>query len=265
MGTREGLMADTFLILADTLVDEFDPIEVLTRLTERCVTLLSATASGVMLADTDGVLRVIAESDQQAQIVELFQIQNEEGPCLDAFRQRRVVLHGDLAVSPWPRFGPAAVAAGLRSVHACPMRLRSQVLGTLNLFRAETGVLTPDDASVAQALAHAATITLLHHQAASRTQEVTAQLQGALLSRVAVEQAKGALAERANISVDEAFRRLRDYARDHNAKLTDVANAFMARALPDNVVSQLTRASGPGRKGSVPRPRASAGRPDRAL
>ncbi|HEX3541793.1 MAG TPA: GAF and ANTAR domain-containing protein [Acidimicrobiales bacterium] len=257
MGSREGLLADTFLILADTLVDDFDPIEVLTLLTERCGVLLGAAAAGVMLADTCGALQVMAESDERAHILERLQIQNDEGPCLDAFRQSRVVLHGDLAISPWPRFGPAAVTAGLRSIHACPMRLRSQIVGTLNLFRSEPGVLSAADASVAQALAHAATLTLLHHQAASRTQEVTAQLQGALISRVAVEQAKGALAERAKISVDEAFNRLRDYARDHNAKLTDVANAFMARALPESVISQLTRAPSQGRKLGIPGPRAT--------
>jgi hypothetical protein len=165
---------------------------------------------------------------------------DDEGPCLDAFRQGRVVVHSDLETSPWPRFGPLAIAAGLRAVHAFPLRLRAQILGTLNLFMADAGELSESDSTAAQALAHAATITLLQHQSANRSQEITAQLQGALNSRIAIEQAKGALAERANTTVDEAFTRLRDYARDHNAKLTDVATAFVSKKLSDEVVSVLT-------------------------
>jgi GAF domain-containing protein len=242
LAARESLLAETFLILADTLVDEFDPIEVLTLLAERCVELLGATATGIMLADARGSLQVVAESGEQVHVLELFQIQNMEGPCLDSFRQGRAVVHDDLQTGPWPAFGPIAIDAGLRAVHAFPMRLRAQVVGTLNLFMAETGLLSDADAAAAQALAHAATITLLQHQSAHRTQEITAQLQGALNSRVAVEQAKGALAERAGITVDDAFARLRLYARDHNSKLTDVATAFVARTLPDDVILQLTGA-----------------------
>ncbi len=242
LATREELLADTFLLLADTLVDDFDPIEVLSVLAERCVELLGATAAGIMIADSHGGLQVMAESGHQAHVLELFQIQNQEGPCLDSFRHGRPVVHADLATSPWPNFGPAAIDAGLRAVHAFPMRLRSQILGTVNLFMAETGLLTDADAGAAQALAHAATITLIHHQGAHHSAQVTAQLQTALNSRVAVEQAKGALAERAGIDVDEAFTRLRSYARDNNAKLTDVATALVSRSLPDTVVARLTRA-----------------------
>lgn len=242
LAAREVLLAETFLILADTLVDDFDPIEVLTLLAERCVDVLGATASGIMLVDARGALQVVAESSEQVRVLELFQIQHREGPCLDSFRRGKAVVHDDLQTGPWPAFGPIAIEAGLRAVHAFPMRLRAQIVGTLNLFMADAGLLSDIDAAAAQALAHAATITLLQHQSAHRTQEITAQLQGALNSRVAVEQAKGALAERAGISVDEAFSRLRMYARDHNAKLTDIATAFVARTLPDAVILQLTRA-----------------------
>jgi hypothetical protein len=239
MTTREELLADTFLLLADTLVEDFDPIEVLTVLAERCVALLGATAVGIMIADARGALQVIAESSEQAHILELFQIQNEEGPCLDSFRDGRAVVHADLATSPWPEFGPIAISAGLRAVHAFPMRLRANTVGTLNLFMAEPGVLSDVDAAAVQALAHAATVTLLQHKSAHRSQEVTAQLQGALTSRIVVEQAKGALAERAGITVDEAFSRMRSYARATDAKLTDVATAVVTRSVPDATLSDL--------------------------
>ncbi len=251
MTTREELLAETFLMMADTLVEDFDPIEVLTVLAERCVALLGATAAGILVVDTGGALQVVAESGEQARVLELFQVQNDEGPCLDCFRTGRAVISPDLATCPWLRFGPVAIDAGLRAVHAFPMRLRVQVVGTLNLFMAEPGLLSVVDTAAAQALAHAATITLLQHQGARRTQEVTAQLQGALNSRVAIEQAKGALAERAGISVDEAFTRLRVYARENNAKLTDVAAALVSRSLPASVVSRLTQSPAAAAAGEV--------------
>ena len=162
MASREELLADTFLQLADTLVEDFDVIELLTMLSGRCVELLDASATGILLADVHRTLHVVAASSEQANLLELFQIQNSEGPCLDAFRTGKAVIHGDLGVdSPWPAFGRRAIEEGLPSVHAFPMRVRDTVLGTLNLFMATAGPLTSADVSVAQALAHAATIALL--------------------------------------------------------------------------------------------------------
>ncbi len=232
MASREELLADTFLALADTLVEDFDVIELLTMLSGRCVELLDASATGILLADVHRTLHVVAASSEQANLLELFQIQNSEGPCLDAFRTGKAVSHGDLADSPWPAFGRRAIEEGLPSVHAFPMRVRNTVLGTLNLFMATAGPLTSADVSVAQALAHAATIALLQDRASTDANRLSAQLQGALNSRVTIEQAKGAIAERAGIDMDEAFARLRLYARERNAKLTDVAEALVTRALP---------------------------------
>jgi transcriptional regulator with GAF, ATPase, and Fis domain len=248
MATREELLATTFLQLADTLVDDFDVVELLTMLSDRCVELLDSAATGIMLANARGDLQVMAASSEDANVLELFQIQNEEGPCLDAFRSGQPVVHADLGRgSPWPRFGELATSAGLPSVHAFPMRVRSHVLGTLNLFMAASGPLSDADVVVAQALAHAATLALLHNEAARDSHRLTAQLQGALNSRVTIEQAKGAIAERAGIGTDEAFSRLRQYARNHNEKLTDVATGVVARTLPDAVLAELGRSdSGSG-------------------
>ncbi len=240
MATREVLLAETFLQLADTIVDDFDVIELLTMLSGRCVDLLDAAATGILLADIDGTLQVVAASDEKANLLELFQIQNEEGPCFDAFHSGNAVIHGDLgAESPWPSFAPRAIEAGLPSVHAFPMRLRDKVVGTLNLFMAKVGVLSDADVAVAQALAHAATIALLQNRAADDAHQLTAQLQGALNSRVTIEQAKGAIAERAGVGMDEAFKRLRSYARDRNKKLTDVAEGVVARSLTDEEIGRL--------------------------
>lgn len=234
MPSRETLLADTFLGLADTLVDEFDVVDVLSTLSARCVELLDAAATGILLVDARGALRVMAASSEQANVLELFQVQSQEGPCMDAFCTGQAVAHADLLRdNPWPRFAAMALSAGFRSVHAFPMVVRAKVLGTLNLFMTEAGPLFTSDATIAQALAHAATLTLLQNQATMDLQRVTAQLQKALNSRVIIEQAKGVISELARVGTDEAFTRLRSYARSHNAKLTDIASALVARTLPE--------------------------------
>lgn len=234
MASREQVLADTFLKLADTLVDDFDVIDVLTTLSGRCVELLDAAATGILLADTSGALQVMAASSEAATVLELFQIQNEEGPCLDAFRTGRAVAHADLrGGSPWPRFATKASSAGFNSVHAFPMVVRANVLGTLNLFMIEARPLDASDVVIAQALAHAATLALLQNRISEDRQRLTAQLQGALNSRITIEQAKGVISEMAHIGTDEAFLRLRAYARNHNAKLTEVAAGVANRTLPE--------------------------------
>ncbi len=240
VATREELLSDTFLQLADTLVEDFDVVELLSMLSERCVELLDAAATGIMLGDPQGTLQVMAASSAQAHVLELFQAQNEEGPCLDAYRSGKPVVNENLKnANPWPHFAPMAIEAGLPSVHAFPMRVRDTVVGTLNIFMAEPGPLTDADAVVAQAFAHAGTVTILQHQSARDAHRLTGQLQNALNSRITIEQAKGALAERADVSTDEAFDRLRTYARSNNAKLTDVAAALVERKLSANDLARL--------------------------
>lgn len=245
MANRERLLADTFLKLADTLVDDFDVIDVLTTLSARCVELLDAAATGILVADTRGDLHVMAASSEQVNVLELFQIQNEEGPCLDAFRTGQAVVHGDMGgTSPWSRFASMALAVGFPSVHAFPLVLRGKVLGTLNLFMTEARPLPAMDVVVAQALAHAATLALLQDRAALNWQRLTAQLEGALNSRVTIEQAKGVISEVASIGTDEAFLRLRSFARSHNLKLTDAAAAVVNRTLGAIDGTEILRPSG---------------------
>jgi transcriptional regulator with GAF, ATPase, and Fis domain len=229
------LLSDTFVDLADTMVADFDVIDFLHVLTDRSVRLLAASAAGVVLADPRGELRVAASSSGQAGLLELFQLQNDQGPCLDCFRTGQPVTAADLtaAAQRWPRFAEAATRSGFRTVQALPMRLRDQVIGALNLFRAEPGPFDLAELRIGQALADVATIGLLHQQSVRRRETLAEQLQAALNSRVAIEQAKGKLAERLSIDMDQAFSMLRAHARSSNQRLTDVARTFVDSASAD--------------------------------
>jgi GAF domain-containing protein len=227
--SRESLLARTFVELADTLVDEFDVVELLTTLADRCVAVLDVSAAGLMLVAPEGELRVVASSSEAMRLVELFELQSQEGPCLDCYRTHQPVLNQHLGTVPdrWPHFEPVALRAGFRSVHALPMRLRGNVIGALNLFRAEPGDMEESNVLTGQALADVATITILQHRAVLESQLVNAQLSEALHSRVVIEQAKGVLAERTGVTVEGAFTRMRNHARNHNHKLVDVAQGVI--------------------------------------
>jgi GAF domain-containing protein len=227
--TKEALLAQTFVDLVDTLVDDFDVVDLLTLVADRCVEVLDIAASGLMLVAPEGDLRVVAFSSEAVRVVELFELQAEEGPCLEAYRSGMAIVNQDLTQvdSRWPHFTPVALEAGFRSVHALPMRLRGSIIGALNLFRAESGDLGSFDLIAAQALADVATIAILHHRAASEAQIVNEQLSLALNSRIVIEQAKGVLSERTGLDMDHAFARMRKYARDHNLRLVDVAHGVV--------------------------------------
>jgi GAF domain-containing protein len=227
--TREALLARTLVELADTLVDDFDVVELLTLLTDRCVEVLDVSAAGLMLAAPEGDLRAVASSSEELRLVELYELQSEEGPCSDCFRTGEPVLNQNLATvdGGWPRFGPVALEAGFRSVHALPMRLRGTIIGALNLFRKEEGALDEADVVAAQALADIATIAILQHRAAFAAHVVNEQLNHALNSRIMIEQAKGMLAERSGLDMDKAFSWLRNHARGHNLLLVDVAQGVI--------------------------------------
>ena len=222
-------LAAVFVEVADTLVDDFDVIEFLQNLTVRTSELVSATAVGLLLADQHGRLQLMAASDEQARMLELFQVQAVEGPCQDCFRLGVPVINADLttAGNDWPAFAPRAVAAGFRSVHAFPLRLRSKVIGALNLFGDDPGHLDDEAASIVQSLADIATIGLLQQRAIRRGEVLTEQMQIALHSRIAIEQAKGALAQIHNCSPDEAFELLRSWCRRNQMRLSDVAHSLV--------------------------------------
>ena len=241
-------LSKTFVELADTLVADFDVLDFLHMLTARCTELLDVTAAGVLLADPAGDLRVMAASSEQVRLLELFQLQNDQGPCLDCYHSGQPVSVSDLSAveGRWPRFSSQARQHGYGAVLALPMRLRQHTIGALNLFSAAPG-LTGADTQVAQALADVATIGLLQQRAQREADTVVTQLQTALNSRVLIEQAKGILAERLALPMDEAFSTLRRHARAGHRHLSELAHAVV------NGTEDVTAWSPRTRRGTTPR------------
>jgi GAF domain-containing protein len=231
-------LATMFVEVADTLVDEFDLVDFLHMIAQHAVTLVDAAAAGMMLAEPGGELKFVAGSDESARLVEFYQLQVLEGPCLEAFRTGASIVNVNLASAGdrWPLFAPEATAAGFDTVHAFPLRLRSEVIGALNVFGRRLGAeLAASDVPILEALADVATIGLVQERAIRRGGILVEQLQGALHSRIAIEQAKGVLAQANGISVDEAFALIRSYARNHNRRLTDLARTVVTdlESLPE--------------------------------
>ncbi len=223
--TRAALVSGAFVELADTLVGEYDAIDLLRTLVDQCVVLLDATAAGLLLADSNGNLQVIAATSEESHLVEVLQHRAGAGPCVDAYRSGEVVTLSNIATDGhrYPDFQAAALSQGFQSVHAIPMRLRPNTIGALNLFRERKGTLSTEDAVIGQALADVATVSLLHERSARKNATVNAQLQHALTSRVFIEQAKGVIAARNNINMDDAFKRLREHARAHQEPMRQSA------------------------------------------
>jgi GAF domain-containing protein len=194
---RESLLISTLVELADNLVDNFDVIDVLTVLSDRCVEAIDVDAAGVMLASPGGELQFVASSSESMRVLELFQIQADEGPCVDCYKDGNAIVNHALEVpdARWPRFTPQAVAQGFRSVHCLPLRLRGRTIGALNLFRTEQGPLDADDVIVAQGLADVATIAILQHRTSLDARLLNDQLSNALNSRIIIEQAKGKVSQ----------------------------------------------------------------------
>ena len=240
---REREVTASFVALANSLVDGSDVVDLLIGLTEDCARLLDIASAGLLLADQRQVLHVVAASSEATRDLELFQLQRDQGPCLDCYRSGQPVSVPDLdeRAGTWPSFAQAALSAGFVSVHAVPMRLRDDVLGTLGLFGSRVGSLNDEDLALAQALAHVASVAIIQSKVAADAAAVTEQLQHALTSRVVLEQAKGSIAQRGTVTMDEAFEILRRYARDHNQRLTDVASGVVGRTLPATTVIEHAR------------------------
>jgi GAF domain-containing protein len=223
--TDADLLIRTLVELADNLVDDFDVVDLLTLLADRCVEVLDVAAAGVMLAAPSGALQVVASSSEAMRVLELFELQADQGPCVDCYATGEAVVNVDLTSvgTRWPRFAAEAVAAGFRSVHALPLRLRGRTIGALNMFRIDEGTLDASDVSAAQGLADIATIAIIQHQVAVDAQTLNLQLSQALNSRIVIEQAKGKVSQAARLDMDQAFQRLRAHARNHNIRLSELA------------------------------------------
>jgi GAF domain-containing protein len=239
---REQQLLKAFIEFADTIVDQYDVVEFLHRLALRCVELVDASEAGIMLADRDGTLHYVASSSERMRLIELFELQHDEGPCLDAYRDG-VAVHTSLnddATTRWPRFAPHAREVGIASVSALPMRLRTEVIGALNILSTTSTALSAEDQEVTQALADIATIGILQERALNDAKVVTSQLEGALESRVVIEQAKGIVAERNHVAIDTAFELLRGYARTHNRLLRQTAEDIIDGTLSTDALTEPT-------------------------
>ncbi|RDI18421.1 GAF and ANTAR domain-containing protein [Lentzea flaviverrucosa] len=238
-------MAETFVQLADTLVADFDSAEFMHLLADRCVDTLDVDAAGILLADHHSELYVVGASSERTRLVELFELQHRQGPCMECYLTGAPVTVADFTESPqrWPEFAAVAVEAGFRAVHALPMRLREHTIGALNLFTAAPGALSSSTVRVAQAMADVATIGLLQAKLLNQQELLAEQLQGALQSRVLIEQAKGVLSERLQIGIGPAFETLRRYSRSHNQHLSTVAESVIAGTL------DVTALGDPGMRG----------------
>lgn len=225
---RETDVLGAVVSFVDRLLIDFDVVELLTELTERCADLLGVAAAGFLLGDAFGKLNLLAATSEQARELELFQLQADEGPCLECYASGEQVSVADLegAAQRWPRFVPAALDAGFASVHAVPMRAAGDVLGALGLFGTRAGEISDGDRLVAQTLAHIACVAILQEQAPTPS-TVNPRLRSALTNRIVVEQAKGLLREALDVPVEEAFRVLRGYARARGQHLTAVARQLM--------------------------------------
>lgn len=223
-------LTDVFVEVADTLISDFDLVDFLHKLTDNAAAVSGAEAVGLLLADQQGQLRYMAASNETGKMLELFQLQNAEGPCLDCYSTRAPVVNADLATATdrWPKFAPAALAAGFQSVHAFPMRLRDTVIGALNLFGHADVEFKDQEVRVVQALADVATIALLQERSITRADSLTEQLQGALNSRIVIEQAKGALARQEGTTPSAAFELMRSEARQSRRRLVDVATEVIS-------------------------------------
>ena len=242
---RETDVIRAFVELSNELVDGYDMIEMLTNLTESCARLLDVASAGLLLSDQRGALHFMAASSERTHYLELFQLQRDEGPCLDCFHGGKAVLVPDLsaATERWPVFCEGASRAGFASVHALPMRLRGNVLGALGLFGSSVGSLTETDLDLAQALAHVACVAIVNEKAAEDRATIISQLQHALSSRIALEQAKGVIASSGGLEMEEAFAVLRRYARDHGQKLSTVATQVANRELRGEALVQHARSA----------------------
>ena len=238
---RETLLITTLVELADNLVDDYDVIDVLTVLSDRCVETVDVDAAGVMLAWPGGELQYVASSSDSMRIIELFQIQVDEGPCVDCFNDGQPIVNHILNVDDgrWPRFTPRAIELGFTSVNCVPMRLRGRTIGALNFFGSHEGQLAVEDVAVARGFADVATIAILQHQSSLNANTLNEQLSNALNSRIIIEQAKGMVRQAADSDMDEAFARMRGHARNHNEGLTDVAIAIVTGTLDPGTLDVL--------------------------
>lgn len=229
--TREHRLVDAFVTLTDTLVADYDVVELLQSLVDNATALFDASAAGILLVNQRQELEVVASTSERSNLIGLMQLEAGEGPCVEAFVTGAAVSVSDADEMRrrWPRFAAASEEAGYASVHSIPLRLRDTTLGSMNLFREIPGALNDEDAIAARALTDVATISILQQRSVDHAALAQEQLQRALNSRVVIEQAKGFISHTHQVDMDTAFQLLRRYARSHQMPLAELARAVVTR------------------------------------
>ncbi|WP_144764953.1 GAF and ANTAR domain-containing protein [Curtobacterium sp. 9128] len=243
--TREQQLVETFVTITDTLVSDYDLVDLLQSLVDNAAELFDAAAAGILLTNQRKELEVLASTSEGSSFMGLLQLETGEGPCVEAFATGQTVSveSPDQMQDRWPRFAAASAELGFASVHSVPLRLRDATIGSMNLFRLTTGALNDEDAIAVRALTDVATISILQHRTVEHADLVQTQLQHALSSRIAIEQAKGFLAHTHRVDLDTAFTLLRSYARAHQLRLADVAR---------DVVNHVVTVPDPGARPAAP-------------
>jgi transcriptional regulator with GAF, ATPase, and Fis domain len=237
---REYRVARAFVTLADTIVADFDLTEFLHLLVDHCVDLLQVDAAGVLLSDQRGGIRMAAASSEKAELLAVFAADTHGGPCVECVQTGQAVVSSDLTADAdrWPRYAAAAALCGFRAVHALPMRLRRDVIGTLSLLNTQPDGVHAMSTQLGQALADVATIGILQQRSLDHSAILTEQLQTALNSRVIIEQAKGMLAAHSGtLTPEQAFIALRGYARAHGHRLSDLARSVIDGGADVNAIT----------------------------
>ena len=231
---RDARLFQTFAKLADTLVDDYDVVDLLQSLVDACRELLTTTsAAGILLADADGELELVASTSEGTRLVETMQLGAQAGPCIQSFRTGVAVSVPSIEDSPpeWAAFRDSALTLGFASAEAIPLRLRDVTIGTLNLLRSEGGTTPEIDLLAARAFADVATIGILHERTLRESEVLAQQLRAALNRRVVIEQAKGVVSFTSDVPVDAAFEIVRRYARHHQLPLIEIATRIVQREL----------------------------------
>jgi GAF domain-containing protein len=235
--THEEWLASTFVELADTLVADFDVVDFLTTLVTKCTDVLDGPEVGLAVADRSGKLRVLACTTERMKVLELVEVQNDEGPCRDSFHTGQQVINQrvDAMEYQWPTFIPMARTAGFLMLHAFPMRLRGKSIGAINIFDSNLREITTHEAAIVQAFADVATIGILQERSAADGAVLTERLNRALSTRFVIERAEGLVAENLKTTIDEAFSLLRGYSWRENQRLSDVA-----RSITEGTITPVT-------------------------
>ncbi len=228
----QSLFLQTLSRFAKVLPAQYDLELALAELTESVAAVLGLCGSGVTMAE-DGRLRFVTAVSPASGELERIQEQEQSGPCQDAYDTGEAVCVTDVRVETtrWPEFAAAASRLGVAGVAGIPMRLTNHTIGALNLYAPEPREWSEDDIAAAAVLADVATSYVINASKMRQQQQLSEQLQQALVSRVVIEQAKGITAQKHAVTVDEAFHLMRGHARSNNASIRAVAEAIVAVGL----------------------------------